>query len=243
MKQPFDKVDLHIHTTFSDGRCSVDEVVTAARLKGLRVVAITDHYSEYKPLPKRMTRAQLPTYLTTLEGRGVLRGVEAEVLEDGGVSMSEEVSRLCDVVIGGLHILGDRVFWYDPQPIWNPRAFVEEMRTVLIKAMETGLLDIVAHVTWLPEAIRPQTHRLLTKEWVGSIIDAASDNGIAIEISGAWRVPDEEFVRECVRHGVKLSVGSDAHNAKMVGDVRYPLEVLGRVGAPDDSLFLPNVKG
>lgn len=242
MTPPFDKIDLHIHTIFSDGRSSVDEAVKAARLKGLRVVAITDHYSEFKPLPKRMTRAQLPTYLTTLEGVGVLKGVEAEVLEDGGVSMSAETRRLCDVVIGGLHILGNRVFWYDPQPILDPRAFVEEMRRVLIRAMETGLLDIVAHVTWLPEAIRPQTHQLTDKEWAKSIIDAASDNGVAIEISGAWMVPDEGFVRECIRQGVRLSMGSDAHNANMVGDVRYPLEVLKRVGAPEDSLFLPKVE-
>ncbi len=235
-------VDLHIHTTFSDGSGTIEDVLRVGGQKGIKVMAITDHYSEFVPLPKRMARGQLPTYLNALEGIGVLKGVEVEILEDGSASISKSVAEPLDLVIGGLHILHGIVFWYDPAPIWNPTAFVEEVRTNLIKAMETSLLDVIAHVTWLPEAIRSQTEHLISKEWVESVIRAACDHGVAIELNGAWKVPDEDFVRECVHQGATLSVGSDAHFASMVGDVEYSFEVMRRVGVSPDSLFIPKPK-
>lgn len=236
------KVDLHIHTTFSDGRSSVQDVISVGRLKGIKVMAITDHYNEFVKLPKRLTREQLITYRSALEGTGVLKGVEADILEDGSVSVSKRTAESMDLVIGGLHALHGLTFWYDTAPIWNPTALAEDMRITLIKAMETGLLDIIAHVTWLPEAIQPQTGSLVTKEWIESVVRAACDNGVAVELNGAWKVPDEEFVRECVHQGVMLSAGSDAHSARMVGDVEYPFELMRRIGVPADSLFIPKSK-
>ena len=233
-----DRIDLHIHTSFSDGVCSVKDVVKTAQTKRLNVFAITDHFNEFHELPKRMPKSQLKTYLNTLNDAGVIKGVEAEILSDG-VSISKQTANLCALVLGGLHILHDRVFWYDNQPIWDPKSFVEDVRVTLIKALESDLIDVLVHPTWLPEDIRPQTEKLITKDWIESVVDAASDHEVAIEISGAWKVPDEFFIRECLGKGVKLSVGSDAHNASMIGDVRYAVNLLKRVNASSDSIFLP----
>ena len=198
------RVDLHIHTTFSDGRSSIQEVINAGRLKGIKILAITDHYNEFFNFPRGLARNQFASYLTTLEGIGVIKGIETDIFEDGSLSISKNTAKALDLVIGGLHQLHEVAFWYDTMPILNPKAFAEDMRLTLIKAMETGLLDIIAHVTWLPETIRPQTDSVITKEWIKSVVRAACDNHVAIELSGAWKVPDEEFVRECLRQGVML---------------------------------------
>lgn len=236
------KVDLHIHTTFSDGRSSIQEVISVGRLKGIKVMAITDHYNEFSNFSKRLARDQFASYLSALEGTGVLRGVEADIFEDGSVSVSEKTAESIDLVIGGMHMLHGVAFWYDTTPILNPTAFAEDTRLTLIKAIETGLLDVIAHVTWLPETIRPQTGSLVTKEWIRSVVRAACDNSVAIELSGAWKVPDEEFVRECVHQGAMLSVGSDAHSANMVGNVEYSIDVIRSVGVSPDLLFIPKLK-
>lgn len=233
------KIDLHIHTTFSDGNCTVEEAVKTAEVKGLRVVAITDHYSELQNLPKRMVQGQLPRYLQSLEGFNVLKGVEAEILPDGTPSLSKENADLLDIVIGGLHIIQGIVFWSDSTPIWNPRGFVEDIRVAFIKAMESGLLDVIAHATWLPETIRGETSSLITDAWIESVVDAASDCGVAVELNGAWKVPDERFVNECLRRGVKLSIGSDAHFPSMVGEVGYAVDMLKNLNVPDNLIFLP----
>jgi len=239
MPLSLDKIDLHIHTTFSDGLCSVEEAVKLARAKKLEMFAITDHYSEFCDRPKRMPKGQLKVYLETLASHDVIRGVEADILPDG-VSISKKTTGLFDLVLGGLHNLRDRVFWGDDRPIWNPRVFVEDVRVTLIKAIESDLLDVLVHPTWLPEDIRPQTKHLISKDWIESIVDASSDHQVAIEISGAWKVPDELFVAQCLRHGVKLSIGSDAHTPSGIGDVGYAVDLLRRVGAPSESVFLPD---
>ncbi|MFH0897883.1 MAG: PHP domain-containing protein [Candidatus Bathyarchaeota archaeon] len=237
-----DKVDLHIHTTFSDGRSSIQEVISVGRLKGIKVMAITDHYNEFFKVSNRFSRDQLAYYLSALEGTGVLKGVETDIFEDGSISISKSTAEFMDLVIGGLHVLHGVFFWYDTKPILNPAAFVEDTRITLIKAMETGLLNIIAHVTWLPESIRPQTGSLVTKEWIKSVVKAACDNSVAIELSGAWKVPDEDFARECVHQGAMLSAGSDAHSARMVGHVEYSFELMKRIEAPPNFLFIPKPK-
>ena len=109
----------------------------------------------------------------------------------------------------------------------------------MIKAIESELLDVLAHPTWLPEAIRPQTKRLITMDWINSVVHSASDHDVAIEISGAWKVPDELFVKECISMGVKLSLGSDAHDASRIGDVAYGINLLKQVNATSEDVFVP----
>lgn len=105
------KIDLHVHTRFSDGRGEVEDVVKMALKKELKLIAITDHYSEYQPLPMRMSSVQLQDYLRVLEGNAVLKGVEVEILADGTPSISKKTVACLNVVLAGLHILHDRVFW------------------------------------------------------------------------------------------------------------------------------------
>ncbi|MEM2111134.1 MAG: PHP domain-containing protein [Candidatus Bathyarchaeia archaeon] len=233
-----DRIDLHIHTDFSDGSCSLEEAVNSASIKKLDLFAITDHYSEFLKLPKRMTQNQLKNYLNMLEEKGVIKGVEVDILSDG-VSISKESASFCDIVLGGIHFLRDIVFWYDNRPISNSKSFVEEIRIMLIQAMESNLLDILVHPTWLPESIRPQTKKLITKNWIKSIVKCASSHCVAIEISGAWKTPDETFVLECLRQGVKLAIGSDAHNASMIGDTQYPVNLLKRIDASPETIYIP----
>jgi putative hydrolase len=231
---------LHIHTSLSDGKGSIEDVVAAARPRGLELFAITDHYEE-SPCPGRraISRAELPAYLSAVGGAGAIRGVEVEIFEDGSPSISREARASVDFVIGGLHRLRGVVFWDDPTPVLDPRAFVESMRIAASRAMESGLLDVLAHPTWLPEDLRADSGRLLTPDWIRSLIRSAADNGVAMEASGVWRVPDEAFARECLRQGVKISIGSDAHDPGSVGRTAYAIALLRAAGAGDEDLFIP----
>ncbi|MEM2602234.1 MAG: PHP domain-containing protein [Candidatus Bathyarchaeia archaeon] len=234
------RMDLHIHTTFSDGKGSVGDVAGAARRRGLAIFAITDHYEESRASQqKKVSKAGLPEYLSAVEGAGALRGVEVEIYEDGSPSISSGTRAHMDLVIGGIHRLRGIIFWDDPTPVLDPGAFVESIRIVAIRAMESGLLDVLAHPTWLPEDLRPESKRLLTPDWARSLIRAASDNGVAMEASGVWRVPDEWFLRECIRQGVKISIGSDAHDPGSVGQTAYAVGLLRAVGAGPEDLFIP----
>ena len=191
-------IDIHIHTIFSDGRSGLDDTVEAAMRKNLKIIAITDHYSELQPLAKRLSKSHLQGYLEALEEKTVLKGVEAEIFADGTPSISRKTVESLDIVLGGLHILHDIVFWHDSTSILNQKRFIEVMRMAFEKCMETHLVDIIAHVTWLPENIRSESTKLITDDWLTNIVTSASDHGVAIELSSAWNVPNEIFIKECI---------------------------------------------
>lgn len=106
--------------------------------------------------------------------------------------------------------------------------------------MESHLIDVIAHVTWLPEAIRSESDKLITDDWMRNVVKSASDYGVAIEINSAWNVPNERFVKECIHQGVKLSIGSDAHEVSQVGEVPYAIKILNRLNVTNDLVFIPN---
>jgi histidinol phosphatase-like PHP family hydrolase len=231
--------DLHIHTTFSDGECTIDKVPLMAKLKRLNFVAIADHYSEYKKVHNRMTGKTIQKYIEKLNEVGVYKSVEVDILEDGSVSISKKNANRFDFIIAGVHTLKNRKFWIDPRPIWNPKGFVDDLLKVFIKAMRTGLVDVLAHPTWLPWSIRHMTDRLIDKDWIKSVIKTAKENDVAIEVNGAWKVPKESFIEECLRQKVSMSVGSDAHTCSSIGEIRYPVLLLKSLNIPIDSIFVP----
>lgn len=233
-------IDLHIHTLFSDGHYSIKEAIKAAQVKRLKVIAITDHYSEFKDLPQRMSKTDLCRYLVALDGVPAFKGLEVEILEDGTVSMSSKLKRAFNFIIGGLHILHGIRFWGDSTPVLDPKRFVEGIRVALITAMESRLLDVLAHITWLPESIRPDMYNLMNQDWIRSVVAAASDYEVAIEVSGRWLVPNAVFVEECLRQGVKLSLGSDSHRIQQIGNVGYGVRLFKKLHVSKEMLFLPN---
>jgi len=234
------RLDLHIHSRFSDGDSTVQEIASAARVKGLIAAGVSDHYVSRLPSGHgRMGRGRLKEYLSQVAAAGLLKGVEVDIYDDGGVSLEPSEKPLFDYVIGGVHELDGVEFWGDPSPIPYPERFVEAMREALVEAIEGGLIDVVAHLTWLPEDLRGMEAHLITDDWVESIVRAAASRGVAIEVSGAWQVPDERVVRRCLKEGVKLSLGSDAHRASDVGNLSYPFKLLARLGAGVEDLFAP----
>ncbi len=236
------KMDLHIHTNFSDGNITIPQLLHVRKARNLTLAAVTDHYSEYIRMKNRMFGNEIVGYLDALKGTGLLKGVEAEIFSDGSVSISKQHSKMCDIVLGGIHSLDGINFWRDIQLILNPVRYVDRVRIALEAAMESKIIDVLVHVTWLPEAIRPQSKKLITREWMKSLINTALDNNVAIELSGAWEVPSVEFIRLCLKQGVKISVGSDAHTVKDVGNIAYPLKILSYVKANVEDLFIPQVK-
>jgi putative hydrolase len=234
-----EKIDLHIHTSFSDGEYTINEAVKIAEKKGLKVVAITDHYSEVHFNLQRITRSNFTRYVKTLERFNVIKGVEVEILQDGTIPISKPKVEELDVVLGGLHSINNIKFWDDSTPIWDAKRFVEKVRVILIRAIESGLLDIIAHVSWLPETIRKEKQNRITNDWIESVVDACCDWGVAVELNCAWRVPDARVITHCVKKGVALSIGSDAHQHSMIGKTDYAVHLLKKMEVPEDLIFFP----
>jgi histidinol phosphatase-like PHP family hydrolase len=78
----------------------------------------------------------------------------------------------------------------------------------------------------------------LTQEDIEDFVKLAAGRGTAMEVNVKYRAPSEDFLQLCLREGVKLSVGSDAHHPADVGKVGWALSALNKVGAKREDLIL-----
>lgn len=229
--------DLHVHSIFSDGAQSVDEILEIANGKGY-VVGIADHAS---PEDKIVNDVHLLAYLDALERYPVYRSVEMDV--ELGCDLSAGALSRLDYVVVGIHFLtlrGVQAFFWDPLAILpDPEEVVEGYVATAERAMATMRMEIFAHPTLLPLALRADADALWTKPRVQRLVRAAVANHVALEISGHWQVPNTSVIEEAVRQGAALSLGSDGHGADSMCDLEYPLAMMRQLGIGPHQLFKP----
>src|SRR5690606_32185762 len=131
--------DLHVHSTWSDGRASIREMAEAARARGYEYIAITDH-SKSLGVARGLSPGRLVQQIEEIRALNrqwdnfqILAGAEVEILPDGTLDYDDELLRRLDIVVASVHsaMNQDR----------------ETMTERIIKAMRHPCVDIVAHPT------------------------------------------------------------------------------------------------
>jgi len=223
------KFDFHVHTMYSDGVATAAAMAEAAEARGLEAVAITDHGPELSVgTPREKLTPMLQDIRLAQEDAGipVLAGIEANVVDEGGaIDIDDDLIGKLDILIIGVHRLG------------RARDSVELARDYLGRAthaIERHKIDVLAHPFYFYRDLAPH----LLPEDLENFVRLAAERGAAMEVNMKYRVPDEEFLRSCLREGVKLSIGTDAHTTGEVGRVDWALGVLRRMGARREDLIL-----
>lgn len=201
---------LHIHTNWSDGRASLDEMVDAAAARGYKYISINDHSktSSYAGglTPDRL-REQI-AYIAALDkkrrGIRVLTGSEVDILPDGALDYDDELLSKLDVVVAAVH----SHFGMKP----------DEMTRRLCRALEHPALDILAHPTGRLLLSRPG----YDFDWE-AVLQCAARNGKTIELNANPERLDIDPVhaKRAAQLGVRVSIDPDAHDPDGLDDVRY----------------------
>jgi len=204
--------DLHVHTTWSDGRSSLEEMVEAAAELGLEYIAITDHSPSTRianglDIDRLERKIEEVEALRKKRGRRmprVLMGAEVDILPDGRLDYPDEVLARLDVVVASAH-----------------GAFRQT------KSRMTGrLLDAVAN-PYVHVLGHPTTRLLGNRDPVEfdfeRVVEAAAEAGVALEVNGA---PDrldlnDVMARAASEAGALLAIDSDAHSAAQLEQTRY----------------------
>ncbi len=209
--------DLHVHSNWSDGGNSIEELVSKAREKGYTYIAITDHSRSLKiarglPVERLLKQWEYITQLNReLKDFKVLKGIEVDILSNGELDYPDEILSRADVVIASVHS--------------GFKQEREKMTGRIISAMENPHVDIIGHLTG-----RLIGHRQGYDVDVKRVIQKAAENNTALEINSS---PDrldlnEENARLAAESGVKVVINTDSHDLRRMDEINYGLAVARR---------------
>ena len=194
--------DLHMHSTWSDGRDTIQHMVLAAKQLGYEYVAITDH-SERAFASRKLLALEIPIQREEIEalrmrvnGIDVLQGVEVDIMGDGSLDFDDEQLHGFDIVLASLH---------DDQG--HDGAQLTER---YLKAIRHPLVNIITH----PANRSPAVSAGYDIDF-DRVFAAAVDTGTALEIDGAPGHLDMDgaLARRAVAAGVTVVIDSDCHRA------------------------------
>jgi len=179
--------DLHTHTSYSDGRDTLEQMALAARARGYKYYAVTDH--------PRGTLVEQDLEIDALNERlkpfRILKGIEVNIRIDGSLSLPNDVLAERDWVMASLHAAFDR----------HPTERV-------LTAMENPHVDCIGHLTARKINIRPPAHVDVER-----IVAKALETGTFLEINAQPNRLDlrDSHARLAGEAGVKIAVNTDAH--------------------------------
>ena len=209
--------DLHMHTSATDGRLSVREMAEAARARGLRYIAITDHSKALamtNGLDERRLLEQIKEIRqvnSEMEGFRILAGIEVDIHRDGRLDLNDEALAQLDIVVASVHS------YMQIEP--------EEMTDRLLRAFENRYLNVLAH---------PTGRQLLSREPyrfdMERILGEAAKRGIHLEINSSPERLDlnEQNARRAKEKGVKLVISTDAHHTRHLPNIKFGVKMARR---------------
>ncbi len=211
--------DLHLHTTETDGKNTLEEMVAAAKKRGLKYIAITDHSRRVtmaNGLDARRLRKQwkaIDRLNQDLRGITVLKGIELDILENGKLDLPDDVLAEADWVLCSIHYGQNQ-----------PRAQITER---LLGAIEHPYTSAIAH----------PTGRLINRRQpydvdLEAVMQAAARHRKLLELNAnPMRLDlDDVACAAAKAHQVHLVLGTDAHSAHDLDKMRYGILQARRAG-------------
>ena len=202
--------DVHMHTVETDGRNTIQEMAEAAKARGYKYMAITDHSKNLafanglddKRALEHIRRIREAA--KTIDGITIFTGVEVDILAEGDLDLSDDVLAQMDIVIASVH------------SVFNMEA--PKMTERLIKAIENPNVSLIGHPTG-----RIQLRRDSYPFDMHAVLTAAAKHKVAMELNA---YPDrldlnDNNLRQAKQHGVKIVINTDSHHTSHMEKIRY----------------------
>ncbi|MDX1646744.1 MAG: DNA polymerase/3'-5' exonuclease PolX [Longimicrobiales bacterium] len=223
--QPDDiRGDLQMHSTWSDGKASLREMVLACRKRGYEYMAITDHSQAMAmvqgltPQRAREQWLEIDEIRAGVEGIEILRSVEVDILKDGALDMPDEILEELDMVLVSVHSFMDQD--------------TVTMTDRVIQAISNPRVHVLAHPTG-----RIINRREPFAMDVDAVLAAAADLGVAVELNANPHRLDlsDVHVHRARELGVPVVISTDAHSPDGLDNMRFGVDQARRgwLGATD----------
>ena len=204
------KGDLHVHSKYTDGHNTIEEMALAAKKTGYKYIAITDHSQHVtvagglKARDLRKQLEEIDKINEKLKGITILKGTEVDILEDGGLDLPEEIIKELDLRVCSVH--------------YKFNLSGKKQTERIIKAMDNPYFNILAHPTG-----RLINERDPYETDMEQIIKAAKEKKCLLEINAH---PDrldlnDIYCKMAKDAGVKVAISTDAHQTEHLNYMRF----------------------
>jgi DNA polymerase (family 10) len=202
--------DIHMHTTETDGRATLEEMAEAARARGYEYVAITDHSKALAMAngldEKRVVEFAKRVRALNANGLGIriFSGLECDILKDGAMDVADDALAELDLVIGSVHS--------------HLNLEAAEMTGRLLRALECPHLRVLGHPTG-----RILLHRDPFPFDFDRVVTEAARRGVWLEINASPERLDLHgtLIRTAKAKGARFTISTDAHHPKHLESMKY----------------------
>ncbi len=218
--------DVHMHTVETDGKNTIAEMAEAAKDRGYKYMAITDH-SKNLAFANGLDDKRAVEHIKRIhdvgkqiEGIRIFAGIEVDILADGDLDLSDDVLAQMDLVIASVH----SVFNQEPA----------KMTERLLKAIANPNTSIIGHPTG-----RIQLRRDSYAFDMHAVLAAAAQHKVAMELNA---YPDrldlnDANLRQAKQHGVKIVINTDSHHISHMEKIRYGILQARRAWLTQDDVL------
>jgi len=209
--------DLHMHTTFSDGVNSIEEMAQKGIELGYKYIGITDHFGKLK-IANAIDESEFDEYLNAIrmadekiKGIKIYAGTEVEIDADGNLEYDENKLAQLDYIVAAVHFLTKM----DRRPMTNR----------IIKALKNPLTKILAHPTGRIIGQRPG-FEFDSEE----VFKVAKEEGVAIEINAhpARLDLNDTMTKLAIDIGCGIIINTDSHAIVEMENMRFGIDVARR---------------
>jgi DNA polymerase (family 10) len=202
--------DIHMHTTETDGRASLEEMAAAAKAKGYEYIAITDH-SKALAMANGLDEARAVAFAKHVRelnrgglGIRIFSGLECDILRDGALDLANDALAELDIVIGSVHS--------------HMNLEAAEMTDRILRALECPHLRVLGHPTG-----RILMHRDPFPFDFERVVAEAVKRGVWLEINASPERLDlsSTMVKAAKARGAKFTIATDAHHPRHLDNMRY----------------------
>ena len=220
----------HVHTTYSDGRNTVLQMLASSRERGFEYVGLSDHSKAayyaggLSEEQLKLQHAEIDSHRADVAPMRVFRGTEADILPDGSIDYGQKTLRIFDFVIASVHSQ-----FQMPTDVMTDR---------ILKALDDPHVTILGHLTGRKLLVRDGY-----KVDYDRIFEKAGQRGVMIEINGnPYRLDlDWRQIGRAVEHGVMFTINPDAHSIAELSHVISGTWVARKAGLTAKHIF--NTRG
>ena len=216
------KGDLHMHTNWSDGLNTIEEMVKACVEMGYEYMAISDH-SQSARVANGLTPERFKKQKEEIEKVRKLYGdkitilwsAEVDILPDGSLDLPDELLKEFDFVTASIH-----------------SRFNQDNTARILKAMENPYVNLIGHPFGKQYGYREGYPLDFDR-----VLEKAKETNTALEINSQREDLDSKHIRQAVERGVLLVINSDAHSVKQLWTTKIGLGLARRGWAKRENIL------